>query len=199
MPRTHSRVWKLLALGGIVGHHGVELAAGIGLPGEPVLGRRLTGQAWTALLLGWFAADTRSRWRTAAAIANGAFQALALQHYLYWPWQLRWGIPILSNAEGLPDHRLPLYNAALLAITLGTTIDTLTGTRNSCRWHLVGLATLPAQYGSARHHARWLQLRDDEIDQALGDRRGAGITPKAATCARLPVSVRSGSLAEAAG
>jgi len=50
------------------------------------------------LLLGWLAADTRSRWRTAAAIANGAFRALALQHYLYWPWQLRCGIPILTNA-----------------------------------------------------------------------------------------------------
>ena len=153
------RVWKLLALTGIVGHHGVELAAGIGLPGEPVLGRRLTGQAWAALLLGWCAGDTRNRWPTAAAIANGAFQALALQHYLYWPWQLRCGAPILTNAEGLPDRWLPLYNAALLAIMLGTTIDTLTGARNSRRWHLMGLATLPAQYGSARHHARWLQSR----------------------------------------
>lgn len=147
---------KRLALSGVVGHHGLELAAGIGLPGEPVLGRRRAAAAWAGVLAAWAAADRTGRASAAVVAANGAVQALALQHYLYWPWRWRLGLPILTEAEGLPGRWLPFYNAALLAMVAGTTMDTASHAPDRWSWHLVGLATLPAQYGSARHHALWL-------------------------------------------
>jgi len=103
----------------------------------------------------------RSSWDRVLAAANGSLQALALQHYLSWPWRLRYGIPTLTETEGLPARWLPAYNLALLAAMVSSTIGSVTECPTAGRrWHLWGLATLPAQYASARHHSAWLRDRD---------------------------------------
>jgi hypothetical protein len=154
------RRWSQAAGVSLAGHHVLELAAGIGVPAEPWLGRCRAVAGWAALFSGQLALTARGqrRWEPAIAFTNGAFCALALQHYLSWPWRLRYALPVLTDAEGLPARWLPAYNAALLATMICATI----GSASECpagraRWHLLGLATLPVQHASAQHHAAWLR------------------------------------------
>ncbi len=142
-----ARRWSQAAGVSLAGHHAVELAAGIGLPGEPLLGRRRALLAWGALFPGQLAlaACGQGRWDRLLAATNGAFCALAMQHYLSWPWRLRHGIPVLTDTEGLPARWLPAYNLTLLATIIAATI----GSASECpaaaaRWHLYGLATYPS-------------------------------------------------------
>jgi hypothetical protein len=158
--RQRARPWTKLALAGVVAHHGIEFAAGIGLPGEPLLGRRRAVWVWTAALGAWstVASIGGERWHPGLAAGNGALQALALQHYLSWPVRLHAGIPVLTSAEGLPDAWLPAYNVALLTMIASATVASAREARGAgAGWHLVGLATLPGQYASARHHSVWLR------------------------------------------
>jgi hypothetical protein len=169
----------------VAAHRVIETAGGLGLPGEPVLGRRNAAVGWSAA----FAANlvlvsrtassktagttrackqsrtdtTRTRARRDAArnaaigFANGAYQALALQHYVDWPWIVRRGLPILTEAEGLPQNLLPPYNAALLSTIAASTAAVIAGRRSRAfaLGHCAGLATPPFQPASARHHVDW--------------------------------------------
>lgn len=157
--------FETVTIGAIAAHHGIETAAGLGLPGEPYLGRKVAAAAWTGL----FAANLlllrrRGSARDAlAGFANGAYQALAVQHYVDWPWRFRKGVPVLTEAEGLPQRALPTYNAALL--TAASTSTVALGMAVAQRrpaaivGHLAGLATLPLQLASARHHIGWWRSR----------------------------------------
>lgn len=156
------RKWADVAVLSIAAHHGMELAAGLGMPGEPLIGRRPAVLAWGALFPMQLAVASFGglSWERVLAAGNGSLQALALQHYLSWPWRLRGGIPTLTDAEGLPARWLPAYNLALLAAIVSSTIGSATECPTAGRrWHLWGLATLPAQYASARHHSAWLRGR----------------------------------------
>lgn len=96
--------YHLLALASVVAHHGIESAAGIGLPGQPDIGGRRVAVLWTAAFSGnvYLLTHRGQRHGLLAAFANGAYQALALQHYVDWPWVLRKGVPVIQEAEGLP-------------------------------------------------------------------------------------------------
>ncbi len=122
---TTRRKWTGVAVVSIAAHHAMELAAGIGVPGEPLIGRRPAVLAWGALfpLQVAVASVGERRWDRLLAAANGSFQALALQHYLSWQWRLHGGIPTLTDAEGLPARWLPAYNLVLLAAIVSSTID----------------------------------------------------------------------------
>jgi hypothetical protein len=153
------RRWTGVAIVAIAAHHGIELVAGLGLPGEPLLGRRRAVLGWAAALSAQLVAASFGgrQWDQVLVAANGSFQALAAQHYVSWPWRFRWGVPVLTEAEGLPARWLPAYNAALLTAIIAATIGTFTEfSAGQRRWHLYGLATLPAQHASARHHMKWL-------------------------------------------
>lgn len=154
------KTYYALALGAIGAHHLIETRAGIGLPGEPVLGRRRATWLW----IGAFTANAfvigRSGKNSSAAVgfANGAYQALALQHYVDWPWQWRRGVPVLTDAEGMPEQWLPAYNAALLTAMSASTLAIVSDLRpRAVLAHLAGLATLPLQLASARNHQGWLR------------------------------------------
>ncbi|RXW33557.1 hypothetical protein [Propioniciclava flava] len=152
----------VLTLAAIIAHHGIEAAAGIGVPGEPYIGRRRATFLWTAVFAGNAYALTRKSRELGllTAFANGAYQALALQHYIDWPWRLRKGVPIIQEAEELPERWLPAYNTALLVATGLSSVACLReqgpGAR---RAHLLGLVTLPWQLASARRHQQWLQAQ----------------------------------------
>lgn len=154
------RLAHLGALAGLVAHHGIEFGHGVGLPGEPLLGQRRALAAWSAVFLGdaWLA--TRSDSAPVLALADGAYQALALQHYVDWDWQWRADLPLITEAEGLPAGALGAYNAALLAVVVLAAADSCPQGRTGRLLHLAGLATLPLQLASARHHQRWLRDRD---------------------------------------
>jgi len=82
------RKWIKVAVISIAAHHGIELAAGIGVPGEPLIGRRPAVLAWGALfpIQLTVASFGERRWERVLAAANGSLQALALQRYLSWRW-----------------------------------------------------------------------------------------------------------------
>ncbi|MFV0373619.1 hypothetical protein, partial [Microbacterium sp.] len=155
------RTFEVVTVGAVVAHHAIETAAGLGLPGEPFLGRRRAVFAWT----GVFAANLlllRRKGRLGEGLvgfANGAYQALALQHYVDSPWKLRFGVPVLTEAEGLPHESLAPYNAALLTVTASSTAAVIASRRHPAVviGHLLGLATLPLQLASARHHVGWFR------------------------------------------
>lgn len=155
------RILETTTIGAVAAHHAIETAAGLGLPGEPILGRRRAALLWTgAFTANLLLLRQRGRARDGlAGFATGAYQALALQHYIDWPWKLRYGIPILTEAEGLPKKSLAPYNAALLTVTGSATAALIVSWRRPAAviGHLLGLATLPLQLASARHHISWFR------------------------------------------
>lgn len=154
--------FHVLTLAAISAHHGIEAAAGIGVPGEPYIGRRRATFLWAAVFVGNAYVLTRKSRELGlvTAFANGAYQALALQHYVDWPWRLRRGVPIIQEAEELPERWLPAYNAALLLAAGCSSVACLREQGPGARvTHLLGLATLPLQLASARRHQRWLQAQ----------------------------------------
>lgn len=160
--RSMARKFHVLAVGAIASHHAIERAAGVGLPGEPFLGNRRAAVLWGGTFAAHLAlAFRRGRDREGVVgFANGAFQALALQHYVDWPWQFRRGVPVITEAEGLPMRWLPAYNTALLTAIAASTAAVVTDRRRTTVVaHLLGLATLPLQLASARHHQHWLRTR----------------------------------------
>lgn len=188
-PGRLARVFQGLTVGAVATHHVIETAGGLGPPGEPVLGRRVAAAGLLtafAANLGLISTARTSLRRTAPeatspdlhepaatpkysrareavlGFVNGAYQALALQHYVDWPWTIRCGVPILTEAEGLPQRLLPSYNAALLATIAASTASVISARRSRAAvvGHLAGLATFRFQLASARQHIGWWRTED---------------------------------------
>jgi len=141
-------------------HHGFELATGIGLVGQPELGLPTTSLLWGIGLPAWALLAGRGRPRASGLLALACGTALAgsLVHFLMWPTRRgRLGLPVLAEAEGLPPASLPAYNTILYAWGAAAALSILLEVpRGSRRWSLVGLATIPLQIVSARHHFAWI-------------------------------------------
>jgi hypothetical protein len=149
----------LIAIASMATHHALEDAGGVGLPGEPVLGPDRARVLWTVLMATHAVAGRLGgpRWNPVLAIANGVYSAVALQHYTAWPVRIRYGLPVLTEAEGISARLMPVYNAALIGVVAASTVSSARECGPSAwRHHLLGLATLPLVAASARHHLRWL-------------------------------------------
>src|SRR4051812_32281852 len=111
------RPLSALAALGTAGHHGFELRAGVGLVFEPWLGRRGALALWGVLLPayagGALAARPESFTARVVTMSNGMSLSGGVVHYTVWPWELRSGIPTLTEAEGLTADQLPAYNRIL--------------------------------------------------------------------------------------
>ena len=158
-PPGRPRPLAVLAAAGTAAHHGLELGTGVGLVLQPELGLAGSSVLWVAALGGWALAGVgrRRRWDPVVDMACGAALAGSLVHFTLWPWHRgRLGLPVLTEAEGMPQRRLGAYNAVLwswgAAAGLSLLLETRPGHR---RWGLVGAATLPLLRRSARHHFEW--------------------------------------------
>ncbi len=152
------RPFHVIAALGTAAHHGYELNAGVGLVFQPWLGLPGSVAYWaTSLpLLAWASARGGARFDKPLAFATGAALAGAGVHFTIWPWRLRRGLPMLTEAEGLAAGQLPAYNAILWAWALASVLalahETPSGAR---RWFAVGvLSGLPLR-ASAKHHFVW--------------------------------------------
>jgi hypothetical protein len=141
-------------------HHVFELAAGTGLVFQPYIGLSGAATMWSVGLPGWLmvAARGSSRWERPLAFLAGLSIGGAAVHFTLWPVEVRRGVPVLSEAEGLEPWQLPAYNAVLYAWALSAAaalaVETPRGTR---RWALAGgLAAAPLRW-SARHHFAWIK------------------------------------------
>jgi hypothetical protein len=141
-------------------HHVFELSSGIGLVLQPELGLAGASLVWGIGLPAWVGLASTRRPRSAAvlAVASGTALAGALVHFILWPSRRgRLGLPVLTEAEGLPTASLPAYTAILYAWGgVAAASILLEVPRRSRRWALLGLVTIPMQLVSARHHFRWL-------------------------------------------
>jgi hypothetical protein len=143
---------------GAAAHHGFELNAGVGLVFQPWMGLAGSVAYWTANLpfLLWAAARGGDRFDKPLAFANGTALAGAAVHFAIWPWHVRRGLPVLTEAEGLSTAQLPAYNAILwvwaVACALALARETPKGAR---RWFAAGLLNGFPLRASAKHHFAW--------------------------------------------
>ena len=138
-------------------HHGFELRAGVGLVWEPFVGRRGALALWGAVLPAWAAMALAGgeRFDRPLALDNGMALAGALVHFVLWPWELRNGVPALTEAEGMTAERLPVYNRVLYAWVATSALALALETPRRARpWALLGLATAEPLRRSALHHFR---------------------------------------------
>ena len=152
------RPFTAVATAATAAHHGYELAAGVGLVFQPFLGLPGSLALWGATLpaLGYGAARGGRRWEPALANAVGAGLAGAVVHFTIWPWRLRRGIPMLTDAEGLSPAQLPAYNAILWTWAVASALALLRETRRgNRRWFVLGLLNVVPLRMSAQHHFAW--------------------------------------------
>ena len=145
---------------GTAAHHGFELQSGVGLVFEPWLGRRGALALWGVVLptyaVGALAAGPDSMTARLVTLGNGMSLSGGLVHYAQWPWELRRGIPVLTEAEGMTDDRLPAYNRILQVWTAAAALALLRETpRGTRRWGLLGVLLGEPLRRSAIHHFKW--------------------------------------------
>jgi hypothetical protein len=160
VPGTVRRPWTAAAAVLTAAHHSFELSSGVGLVLQPELGLGPAGALWGAQIPAWIALAARGdrRWDKLLAAWSGAALGGAMVHFFLWPWRSnRWGIPVLTEAEGLRPSSLPAYNSLLYAWGAASALSIVRElTPGSRRWALLGLATLPLLRRSAQHHFSWL-------------------------------------------
>ena len=139
-------------------HHGFEVNAGVGLVWEPFVGRRGALLLWGSGLPAWAAMALAGdeRFDGPLALNNGLALAGGIVHFVLWPWELRRGVPALTEAEGMTRERLPAYNRVLHAwIATSALALALETPRRARPWALLGLAMAEPLRRSAQHHFRW--------------------------------------------
>lgn len=97
-------------------HQVLELCVGSGVIGQHRVG--LPAAATLSILAdaGWVAmARDDHRWDRVLALGAGTAIAAPALHYTLFPWRLRFGLPILKEAEGLKGIPLAGYVALLYA------------------------------------------------------------------------------------
>ena len=150
------RPFSVLAALGTAAHHGYELRSGVGIVFEPFLGRRGAVALWSVALPVWAYWAASGRAERLVAHANGSALAGGIVHFVLWPWEVRRGVPTLTEAEGLTDSELPAYNRVLhlwiAAAALALARETAPGAGPAA---LAGLATFEPLRRSARHHFGW--------------------------------------------
>ena len=108
---------------------------------------------------GWVWAATRRRPpRRLLAYLAGIAIGVPVVHFTLWPWSVRRGLPLLDEAEGLPDEAMPLYNAILYLWAGAGVLAALRETAPRDRWFtLAGLVSIAAFRRTAQEHFRWIE------------------------------------------
>ncbi len=138
-------------------HQAVELAFGTGVIGQSSVG---LGPAIAASVLldgGWVALARRGRADRLLAFLSGVALGVPAIHFTLWPWKLNRGVPVLTEAEGLPERLMPAYNAILYgwAAAGAAALVADTGPRHR-KWSLAGMASVLAFRPVAQSHFRWM-------------------------------------------
>ncbi len=180
-------------MAGTAAHHSFELGNGVGLVWQPELGLGGAGAVWVTQLglWSWMAARGGRRWDRVLAMLAGSGLAGVVVHFTLWPWKRnRFGIPALTEAEGLPASRLPAYNTILGVWGLASALSLLELTPTRRRWALTGLVALPIFRLSARHHFNWavVQAEENPAWWNRGFRAGPPGTPQASTAEKPPTA-----------
>ena len=138
-------------------HQAVELALGTGVIGQSSAGLGPAIGASLALDGSWIAMARRGGPEPALSFLSGVAVGVPVVHFTLWPWHFRRGLPLLTEAEGLPRSVMPVYNAILYAWAgagaLALARETPRGHR---RWFLAGLLAVAAIRPAAQRHFTWM-------------------------------------------
>ncbi len=116
-----------------------------GLPAAATLST-LADAGWVAIAL----ADRR--WDPTLALGPGTAMAAPALHYTLFPWRVRFGLPVLEEAEGLEGLPLAGYVALLYVWGLSGVVATRQLPRSSRRWTLAGMGLAVAFRQLAARH-----------------------------------------------
>ena len=140
------------------GHQLLELCLGSGVIGQ----HRVGLPAATALSLmvdgGWVAmALAQRRWDRAVALGAGTAIAAPVLHYTLFPWRLRFGVPVLEEAEGQHGVALIAYQVVLYVWGLSGVAATRQLPKSTRPWTLAGMAVALGFRQLASSHLTWIR------------------------------------------
>jgi hypothetical protein len=140
-------------------HQILELALGTGVISQDRLGLPGAVAASVALDGGWVAAALgRRRHDRLLAYLSGVAVGVPAIHFTLWPWTTRRGMPVLTEAEGLPSGMMPLYNAVLYGWAVAGALAAARETpRRALPWAAAGFASIVAFRPVARRHFQWIR------------------------------------------
>jgi hypothetical protein len=155
-----ARTGHLLAGSATTAHQALELALGTGIIGQAQAGFPGALAVSTLMDVGWITAALREN-PPERALAFGAGVAIAtpVLHFTLWPWQVRRGVPVLTEAEGLPESVMPVYNAVLYGWTCAGLLAAIRDTPRRHRlWVAAGLVAVVLFRPVAQQHFRWMAI-----------------------------------------
>jgi hypothetical protein len=142
-------------------HSAYEVAGGVGLPGQKVLGLPGSVAAHAVMLGAWVDAATSAFGgrRRAAAVLNGLALAGAAAHYVAWPIRWRGPLPLLTDgAEGLRGGWARWYNG-LLYLWGGAAAGALARERHrgDGPWIVAGIGAVPLVAVASHRKHDWVR------------------------------------------
>jgi hypothetical protein len=152
------RPFTVAAVAGTAAHHSFELGSGVGLVWQPFMGLGGSLAYWSTSLplLALAASRGGERFAKPLAFATGTGLGGMAVHYSLWPFELRRGLPVLTEAEGLSPAQLPAYNTILWAWGAACLLALLFETpRRARKWFLFGVLNAVPFRASAKHHFKW--------------------------------------------
>jgi len=92
-----------------------ELASGVAMPFASLVGPAPAAAAWATSTALVFHTACRGKdvHNNAFGLINGMFLTAVLAHFIYWPKRWIFGVPWLTECEGLRGNLLAPYNAIL--------------------------------------------------------------------------------------
>ena len=139
-------------------HQLLELGVGSGVIGQHRVGLPAAASLSVVADTGWLAmALDDGRWDRALAVGAGTAMAAPVLHYTLFPWRLRFGVPVLEEAEGLKGLPLAGYVALLYAWGFSGASAARQLPRSSRRWTLAGIALAIWFRQVAFSHLVWIR------------------------------------------
>lgn len=137
-------------------HQTIELALGTGVIGQSAVGLVPAVAASTVLDGGWVVLAGRRRSDPVLAFLAGIGIGVPVLHFFLWPWKWR-GVPVLTEAEGLPPRAMPLYNAILYGWAASAILALLFETpKGQRRIALSAIAAVFASRKTVERHFQWM-------------------------------------------
>jgi hypothetical protein len=154
-----NRSGHLLAGSMTTTHQALELALGTGIIGQAQAGFTGALAASTAMDAGWlFAATRKDPPERLLAFSAGVAIMTPVLHFTLFPWQLRRGLPVLTQAEGLPASVMPLYNAVLYGWAGAGVLAAVRDTPRRYRpFVAAGILAVIAIRPMAKEHFAWME------------------------------------------
>ena len=139
-------------------HQLVELCLGSGVIGQHRVGLPAATALSFMVDAGWVAMALDHRdWHRGLALAAGTAIAAPALHYTLFPWRLRFGVPVMEEAEGQHGLALTGYVAVLYVWGVSGVVATRRLPRSSRGWTIAGMALAVAFRQLASSHLIWIR------------------------------------------